>query len=80
MKRKLRRKLKPTDVHIKTVRVLGGRAYAEAKRKGCDDEDLVIVRTFVTMRHPLPRYEIEKIVGSPTQYLFDRTFGTKRND
>lgn len=60
-----------TEDKIRTVRVLGDRAKKEAYKQGCKDEDLVIVKTIIEEGH-LPRYEITKIDGSPTQYLYDR--------
>lgn len=59
------------DLRIRTVRVLGCRAKEEAIKQGCKDEDLVIVKTIIRKGH-LPEYKITKIIGSPTQFLYDK--------
>ncbi|MCJ7817168.1 MAG: hypothetical protein MUP55_04895 [Candidatus Aenigmarchaeota archaeon] len=64
------------DIRIRKVRVLGDRAKAEALKQGCEENDLVIVKTIIEGGH-LPRYEIEKIEGSPMQFLYDRILKSK---
>ena len=51
---------------IRKVKVLQGRAKAEAERQGLDPDDLVIITTSV---HPLPEYHIQKIEGDPVSFL-----------
>jgi hypothetical protein len=70
---------KGDDIRIRTVRVLGDRAKAEALKQGCKEDDLVIVTTIIEGGH-LPRYEIEKIKGSPTKYLHDRILKSKEGN
>ncbi len=53
-------------IKIRKVRALGDRAREEAKRQELDENDLVIVKTVISS---LPKYEIQKIEGSPTQFL-----------
>ena len=60
------------DAKIRRVSALSDREQAVAYRQGLNDDDLVYVRTFIGKP---PRYEIIKIFGSPTQFLYDRTFG-----
>ncbi len=54
------------DIRIRKVRVLGDRAREEANQMNLTEDDLVIVRTYI---NSLPKYDIEKIEGSPIQYL-----------
>lgn len=54
------------DVRIRKVKALGDRAKAQAIQKGFDENDLVIVKTTIAS---LPKYEITKIEGSPTEYI-----------
>ena len=61
------------DIRIRTVKVLGNRAKAEAIKQGCNEDDLVIVETIIEP-HRLPKYKITRIEGSPTQFLHDRMF------
>jgi hypothetical protein len=58
----------PDDVRIRTVKVLGDRARKTATEMGLKEDDLVIVRTYIE-KGKLPRYELEKIEGSPIEYL-----------
>lgn len=54
------------DVRIRKVKMLNDRARKVADAQGLADNDLVIVRTTVAS---LPKYDIEKIEGSPSIYL-----------
>lgn len=55
-----------SPIQIRKVKVLGGRARAKADEMGLEEEDLVIVRMTLT---PFPVYDLEKIEGSPIEYL-----------
>ena len=57
-----------SDFRIRKVKVLQGRAKAEAEKQGLNSEDLVIVKTSVKSGS-LPEYHIEKIEGDPVSYL-----------
>ena len=56
------------DVRIKKVKMLDDRARATAFKQGFNENDLVIVRTIIK-KGSLPKYELEKIEGSPSMYL-----------
>lgn len=56
------------DIRIRKVKVLGDRARKTANQMGLKEDDLVIVRT-VIVPDSLPIYNIEKIEGSPIEYL-----------
>jgi len=58
-----------TDIRIRKVKVLQGRAKAEAEKQHLSPNDLVIVKTTVGS---LPEYRIEKIEGDPVSYLLKR--------
>jgi hypothetical protein len=60
-----------SDFSIRKVKVLQGRAKAEAEKQGLNSEDLVIVKTSVKSGS-LPNYHIEKIEGDPVSYLLKR--------
>jgi len=60
-----------SDISIRKVKVLQGRAKAEAEKQGLNSEDLVIVKTSVKPGS-LPEYHIEKIEGDPVSYLLKR--------
>jgi hypothetical protein len=60
-----------SDFRIRKVKVLQGRAKAEAEKQGLNSEDLVIVKTSVKPGS-LPEYHIEKIEGDPVSYLLKR--------
>ena len=60
--------MKPDDVRIRKVRVLGDRARETANKMGLNENDLVIVTTYIE-KGKLPKYELEKIEGSPITYL-----------
>jgi len=67
--------IKPlTDIRIRKVKILRGRAKEEAEKRGLKPNDLVIVTTTIT--NSLPEYYIEKIDGDPVSYLLkcDNTF------
>ena len=57
-----------SDVRIRKVKILQGEAKQAALDMGCKDDDLVILKT--SEYHSLPKYEVEKIEGDPTAYLF----------
>ena len=58
-----------TDMRIRKVKVLQGRAMDEAQKMGLQPDDLVILTTSV---NSLPEYHIEKIEGNPISYLLKR--------
>ena len=59
------------DVRIRKVKVLQGRAKAEAEKLGLAPDDLVIVTTTINNDSP-PDYHLEKIEGDPVSYLLKR--------
>ena len=65
------------DMKIRTVRVLGGRCKDIAREMGLSDDDMVIVHT-TYLTGGLPIYELEKIIGSPTQYIQDKYLDDER--
>jgi hypothetical protein len=67
-----KRKRSMSDISIRKVKVLQGRAKAEAEKQGLNPEDLVIVKTSVNPSNPLPEYNIERIEGDPVSYLLKR--------
>jgi len=56
------------DIRIRKVRVLGDRLRESARQMGLGEDDLVIVKTYMPP-NSLPVYELEKIEGSPIEYL-----------
>ncbi|MDR2203252.1 MAG: hypothetical protein LBE76_02925 [Nitrososphaerota archaeon] len=58
-----------TEKSIRKVKVLQGRAKEEAETMGLKPDDLVILTTTV---NSLPQYNIEKIDGSPVDYLMKK--------
>jgi hypothetical protein len=63
------RHMDPTsDIRIRMVRVLSGRAREAAEKAGYAEDDLVIVRIHVK-EHSVPDYTLEKITGNPIEYL-----------
>ena len=61
-----------SDVSIRKVKVLRGRARDEAERQNLEPEDLVIVTTEVS-KGSLPEYRLEKVEGDPVSFLLRRT-------
>ena len=59
-----------SDIRIRKVKVLQGRAKIEADKQQLSLEDLVIVTTSV---NSLPEYTIEKVEGDPVSYLLNRS-------
>ena len=57
------------DISIRKVKVLQGRAKAEAEKQGLNPNDLVILKTSV---NSLPEYHVEKIEGDPVSFLLKR--------
>jgi hypothetical protein len=60
-----------SDFRIRKVKVLQGKAKAEAEKQGLNPEDLVIVKTSVKSGS-LPEYHIEKIEEDPVSHLLKR--------
>ena len=60
-----------SDVRIRKVKVLKGRAKSEADKQGLSPGDLVIVTTKINIGS-LPEYSLEKIEGDPASYLLKR--------
>ncbi len=56
------------DARIRKVKVLQGRAKAEADKQNLNPNDLVIVRTSIHS-NSLPEYHIEKVDGDPVSFL-----------
>lgn len=56
------------DIRIRKVGVLGDRAKERAIEMGLKDDDLVILTTTIPKKG-LPIYDLEKIEGSPIEYL-----------
>ncbi len=59
----------PTDISIRKVKVLQGRAREEATKMGLEANDLVLLTTSI---NSLPEYSIEKIDGDPVSFLLNR--------
>jgi len=60
--------MKPdSEISIRKVRVLCGRARQQAERMMLNENDLVIVRTKIDKG--LPEYDLTKIHGSPIEFL-----------
>lgn len=57
-----------SDIRIRKVKILQGAAKAAAETKGYKGDDLVIVKT--SEYHSPPKYNVERIEGDPTTYLF----------
>ena len=65
-------KRKPSDdKRIRKVSTLGDALRKRAKDRGLKDDDLVLVTTTIYKGRP-PNYEIEKVEGSPTEWLLER--------
>lgn len=58
-----------SDVCIRKVRILKGKAREAAESVGAKDDDLVILRT--SEYHSEPTYTAEKIKGDPVGYLIE---------
>jgi len=67
-----------SDIRIRKVKVLQGRAKDKAEKGGMNPDDLVIVKTSVSSGS-LPKYCIERIEGEPVSYLLKRA-GKTGND
>ena len=60
-----------SEILFRKVKVLGGRAKAQAKEKGYKDDDLVLVLVKIVPKS-LSSYEILKVEGDPIEFLFNR--------
>jgi len=60
------------DIRIRKVKVLGDRARETANQMNLKENDLVIVRTYISSYPVLVSYELEKIEGSPIDYLLQK--------
>jgi hypothetical protein len=56
-----------SDLRVRKVRILQGKARDAAEAAGATEDDLVILKT--SRYHSQPTYEAEKIDGDPTLYL-----------
>ncbi len=56
-----------SDIRIRKVKILQGRAREAAVKAGASDDDLVILKT--SEYHSQPTYHVEKIQGDPAAYL-----------
>ena len=61
-----------SDIRIRKVKVLQGRAREEAEKQKLAPDDLVIVTTRISMSS-LPEYHIEKVEGDPVSFLLKRS-------
>ena len=59
------------DKRIRRVSVLGNALREQAEVEGLKDSDLVLVTTTIHEGRP-PTYELEKVEGSPTEWLLNR--------
>jgi len=57
------------DIRIRKVKVLCDVARETARQMKLKDDDLVIVKTYLHPYAGWPTYELEKIEGSPIEYL-----------
>ena len=65
--------MKYEDIRIRKVECLGDRASKMVVDMGLKADELVIVRTYADSRpHHLPTYSLEKIEGSPIDYLLSK--------
>jgi hypothetical protein len=55
---------------FRKVKVLQGRARAEADKQGLTPDDLVLLTT--TYTDGLPTYKVEKVYGDPITYILRR--------
>lgn len=62
-----------SDVRIRKVRILQGKAREAATKAGASPDDLVLLRT--SRYHSEPTYKAEKIEGDPTLYLMRKKTG-----
>ncbi len=62
-----------SDVRIRKVRILQGKARESAIAVGASQDDLVLLRT--SRYHSEPTYKAEKIEGDPTLYLMRKRTG-----
>ncbi len=56
-----------SDIRIRKVRILQGKAREAADKVGAHDDDLVILK--ITQSNSQPTYAPEKIDGDPMAYL-----------
>jgi len=56
-----------SDVRIRKVKSLQGRARDLAIEQNLNEEDLVVIKTKIGS---LPQFKIEKIEGDPLEFLF----------
>ncbi len=68
-------KPKASDISVRKVSVLRGRARDEATKQGLKEDDLVIVRTII--ESGLPEYRLEKIEGEPLKFLEEKYLNVK---
>jgi hypothetical protein len=59
-----------SDIRIKKVRILNGKAREAAEKIGAKEDDLVILRA--SEYHSAPVYTAEKIEGDPVSYLMKK--------
>ena len=62
----------PDQIIVRKVRVLGERVRKLADNMSLDENDLVLVETFIT---PFPVYRLTKIEGSPVDFIQKKFFG-----
>ena len=55
--------------YIREVGVLGGRLREQADEMGLKETDLVFIKTTTASENQLPVYELEKVEGSPTEFI-----------
>jgi len=64
--------------YIREVGVLGGRLREQANKMGLKETDLVYIVTSSTSGNPLPIYELEKVDGSPSEFLEKKVLETSK--
>jgi hypothetical protein len=62
-----------SDLRVRKVRILQGKAKETAIAAGLAEDDLVILKT--SRYHSQPTYEVKKIEGDPTLYLMRKKAG-----
>jgi hypothetical protein len=66
---KFRGYFEPPDMVIRRVGILGGRLKQQALDMGCNEKDIVLVTTTIPEGGGLPVFKVEKIEGSPVEWL-----------
>lgn len=59
-----------SDIRIRKVKILNGRAREAAMAIGANEDDLVILKT--SQYHSPPKYDVEIVKGDPVSYLMKK--------